>query len=82
MKLSLMNDYIYYIWLMYTIVSIIPTISVTVISLHDVGRSGWWMLISLIPYIGGITLFVFTLLDSDEGVNHYGPNSKDSSKTY
>jgi uncharacterized membrane protein YhaH (DUF805 family) len=44
--------------------------------LHDTDRSGWWVLIFLIPIIGAIVLIVFTVLDSDPGENQYGPNPK------
>ena len=52
---------------------ICPCISVTVRRLHDTGRSGWWWWISLIPFVGGIVLFVFMLLDSEKADNEYGP---------
>ena len=52
---------------------IIPSIAVTVRRLHDTNRSGWWYLIILIPFIGGLVLFVFTLLASDPNDNEYGP---------
>ena len=41
--------------------------------LHDAGFSGWFVLLSLIPYIGGIVLLVMTLLKSDSD-NKWGPN--------
>jgi uncharacterized membrane protein YhaH (DUF805 family) len=51
---------------------LVPSIAVTVRRLHDVGRSGWWCLISLAPF-GGIVLLVFTCMDSEPGPNAYGP---------
>lgn len=53
-----------------------PGISVLVRRLHDTGRSGWWFWISLIPYIGGFVIFIFTLLGSQEHDNEYGPYVK------
>lgn len=53
----------------------IPSISVLVRRLHDTNRSAWWLLISLIPVLGGLILFVLLVLDSDED-NDYGPNPK------
>lgn len=50
-----------------------PSISVLVRRLHDTGRSGWWYWITLIPYIGGIVIFIFTLLGSQDRDNEYGP---------
>ena len=43
------------------IVILVPTLAVTVRRLHDVGKSGWWILISLIPIIGGIWLLILTV---------------------
>ena len=54
----------------------IPSIAVTVRRLHDTGNSGWLYLICLIPYIGSIIIFVFTLLDSQDKENKWGPNPK------
>lgn len=50
-----------------------PSISVLVRRLHDTGRSGWWYWLFLIPYLGGIVVFVFTLLGSQQRDNEYGP---------
>lgn len=58
------------------LVSFIPALSITVRRLHDIGKSGWWYLIAFVPLIGGLVLFVFTLLDSDPDRNEYGPNPK------
>jgi uncharacterized membrane protein YhaH (DUF805 family) len=53
----------------------LPSLAVTVRRLHDTGRSGWWYLISLVPF-GGIVLLVFCCLDSTSGPNQFGPNPK------
>jgi uncharacterized membrane protein YhaH (DUF805 family) len=53
----------------------VPTLAVTVRRLHDTGRSGWWYLISLVPF-GGIVILVFSCLDSTPGPNQFGPNPK------
>lgn len=50
---------------------LLPNLSVLIRRLHDTNRSGWWFFICLVPCIGGIWLFVLTLLDSDEE-NKYG----------
>lgn len=52
----------------------IPSIALAVRRLHDTGRSGWWLLLSFIPYIGSIILLVFYCLKSEDGNNSYGPN--------
>ena len=40
--------------------------------LHDTDRSGWWYLITLVPFVGGIVLLVFTLLKGTPGPNRFG----------
>ena len=52
---------------------LLPNLSVSIRRLHDTNRSGWWILIGLIPLIGLIVLLVFYLQDSDPGPNNYGP---------
>lgn len=62
--------------LLYSLAVLIPSISVTVRRLHDIGRSGWWLFIILIPLLGAITLLVFMFLDSKPEENQYGANPK------
>lgn len=64
-------------FVIYIIVTFIPSLSVTVRRLHDTGRSGWWLLALLIPF-GGIIIFVFSCLDSHPGDNRFGPNPKNN----
>lgn len=61
---------------LYGLLVLIPGIAVTVRRLHDTDRSGWWLLIALIPLIGGIVLLIFMIQDSNSGQNQYGPNPK------
>jgi uncharacterized membrane protein YhaH (DUF805 family) len=63
------------IYVLYAISTLIPGIAVTVRRLHDTGRSGWWLLIGLIPLIN-LVLLVFMFLNSQPGSNEYGPNPK------
>ncbi|MGP7735716.1 DUF805 domain-containing protein [Oceanimonas smirnovii] len=60
----------------YTLLVLLPSLAVTVRRLHDIGRSGWWVLIAFIPLVGVLVLFVFMLLDSKPGENQYGNNPK------
>ena len=60
----------------YTLAVLIPSVAVGVWRLHDTDRSGWWLLIVLIPIIGAIVLFVFVVQDSKPGENQYGSNPK------
>ena len=61
----------------YTLAIIVPGIAVGIRRLHDTGRSGWWLLIGLIPFVGAIVLIVFCVQDSQPGENEYGPNPKE-----
>mgnify|MGYP001467272326 CR=1 FL=1 len=54
----------------------IPGLAVVVRRLHDVGKSGWFYLIALIPFIGIIWLLVLMCTDGDKGDNAYGPDPK------
>ncbi len=62
----------------FVLFSLLPFLCVTVRRLHDTGRSGWWILISLVPFIGWLMLLYFMVLDSEEGPNYYGPSPKPS----
>ena len=62
--------------MIYMLAVLLPGIGVTIRRLHDTNRSGWWILIGLIPLIGVIVLLIFMALDSTPGENHYGPNPK------
>jgi uncharacterized membrane protein YhaH (DUF805 family) len=55
---------------------LLPTLAVGCRRLHDTGRSGWWWLIGLVPFAGGIVLLVFACLDSEPGPNRFGPSPK------
>jgi uncharacterized membrane protein YhaH (DUF805 family) len=54
---------------------LVPTLAVSVRRLHDTDRSGWWLLLNLIPF-GGIVTLVFSCLDSQPGANRFGPSPK------
>jgi uncharacterized membrane protein YhaH (DUF805 family) len=62
--------------IVFSLAMLIPGIAVTVRRLHDTGRSGWWILISLVPVIGWIVLLVFMVLEGHPGDNEYGPDPK------
>ena len=54
----------------------VPTYAVCVRRLHDTGRSGWWIFLYFIPYIGSIALIIILCFKSDED-NKYGPKPQD-----
>ena len=59
--------------LVFALFMFLPSLAIAVRRLHDIGKSGWWILISLIPFIWPIWLLVLLVLKSD-GDNKYGPN--------
>jgi uncharacterized membrane protein YhaH (DUF805 family) len=61
---------------LYLLAVILPSLAVTIRRLHDLGKSGWWIFISLIPVIGGIWLLVLLVMDGTTGENLYGPSPK------
>ena len=60
--------------------SIIPSIAVQVRRFHDQDKSGWFVLLGLIPYVGGIVVFVFMCLDGTQGPNRFGDDPKDPTR--
>jgi uncharacterized membrane protein YhaH (DUF805 family) len=58
--------------LLYSLALLIPGLAVAMRRLHDTGRSGWWLLIGLVPCIGLIVLIVFFATEGDRGPNQYG----------
>lgn len=61
------------IYLIYVLAVLIPGLAVSVRRLHDSGKSGWYLLISLIPCIGGFIVLYFMVVPSDSSGNAYGP---------
>lgn len=67
----------YILLTLWNLAALIPGIAVTVRRLHDIGKSGWFYLLHLIPCgIGSLILLVFMCKDSQPGDNQYGPNPK------
>lgn len=60
--------------LLVSLALIVPSLSVTVRRLHDIGRSGWFLLIALIPIVGGIILLVWMCSRGNNGPNRFGPD--------
>ena len=59
---------------LFGLASFIPSLSVTVRRLHDTDKSGWLILLGLIPLIGSIILLVFYVLPGAKGPNKFGPD--------
>jgi uncharacterized membrane protein YhaH (DUF805 family) len=65
-----------FIGTLFGLAMIIPSISVGVRRLHDIGKEGLWILVGLIPFIGWIILIYFYVQDSEPGANAFGANPK------
>jgi len=63
---------------LYTLLVLLPTLAVGVRRLHDTGRSGWWLLVGLIPVIGTIILLALFVLEGTVGTNRFGPDPRQS----
>lgn len=61
---------------LFLVATLLPSIAVGVRRLHDMGKSGWWWLISLIPLIGTIVLLIMCAQSGESGSNQYGPDPK------
>ncbi|MFI7576551.1 DUF805 domain-containing protein [Micromonospora sp. NPDC049497] len=55
---------------------LLPTLAVAVRRLHDTDKSGWWLLIGLVPFVGAIVLLVFFVKDGTPGTNRFGDDPK------
>jgi len=63
--------------LIFLIAIIIPGIAVQVRRFHDQDKSGWFVLINFVPYVGGLIVLVFMLMEGTRGPNRYGPDPKE-----
>ncbi len=61
---------------LYNLAILLPSIAVGMRRLHDTDRSGWWLLIALVPFVGAIVLLIFFCLEGTSGDNQYGPDPK------
>jgi uncharacterized membrane protein YhaH (DUF805 family) len=61
---------------LYSLAVLLPGLGVSVRRLHDTGRSGWWLLVGLIPILGVLILLFFMVQDSEPGENQFGANPK------
>lgn len=62
--------------LLFGLAVIVPSIAVQVRRFHDQDKSGWMVLLALIPIVGGIIVLVFMCLEGTRGPNRYGPDPK------
>ncbi len=71
-----------FIYILYFLFALIPSIAVTVRRLHDTGNSGWMLLINFIPVIGPIWLFILMCIEGENKENQYGIDPKNPAIEY
>ena len=71
---TILENEIAYFFLGITLFTLIPAISAGVRRLHDTNRSGFFLLISFIPFIGGLVLLFFLIPEGTKGKNKFGPD--------
>jgi uncharacterized membrane protein YhaH (DUF805 family) len=64
------------IFTIYFLLILLPSIAVFVRRMHDVGKSGWFVLLSFIPVIGTVWLLALCITEGNSKKNEYGPNPK------
>lgn len=74
--MATLAGFLIFVW---AIAVLLPSIAVTVRRLHDAGYSGWIYLLGLVPYVGGLVLFIFALLSSQPVDNKWGKAPKPAS---
>lgn len=67
--------------LLYGLFILLPSLAVSIRRLHDTGRSGWWVLIALVP-VASLLLLYYFVQDSQAGENEYGANPKEAVAAY
>jgi uncharacterized membrane protein YhaH (DUF805 family) len=70
------SKYLFVLYGIYFLAVIIPSLAVLVRRLHDIGKSGGWFWILVVPLIGGLWLLVLTCIAGNPGPNQYGPDPK------
>jgi len=64
------------LWLIFALASFIPGLAVAVRRFHDQDKSGWFVLLYFVPYLGALIMLVFMCIEGTRGDNRYGPDPK------
>lgn len=73
---SLISEKLVPFYNVYSLAILLPALGVTVRRLHDIGKSGWMILVGFVPLVGAFYLIYLLCQDSNGGANLYGPNPK------
>jgi uncharacterized membrane protein YhaH (DUF805 family) len=74
------SNFFFIVYIGYALAVIVPSIAVAIRRLHDTNKSGWWLLIGLIPF-GGIVLIVFYAMEGTNGPNDHGAAAEPAAVT-
>ena len=69
----LVSELLFVILGLFVLALLLPSLAVTARRLHDTNRSAWWILVNIIPYVGGLVLVVLCALSGTSGPNRFGP---------
>lgn len=75
---GVIGAFLYFVYMIYSLAIVIPTLAVAVRRLHDIGKSGWNLLWGFLPLVGSILLLVWYCTDSESGENRWGANPKEN----
>jgi uncharacterized membrane protein YhaH (DUF805 family) len=66
---------------LYQLAVLVPSLAVSVRRIQDLDRTGWWLALILVPFIGWLVLLAFFVTKGTTSPNHYGPDPKDDGTT-
>ncbi len=69
----LQGNGVYVSWI-YSLAVLLPSLALLIRRTHDIGKSGWWVLLLLVPIVGAIVILVFLCTPGEPGTNKYGTN--------
>ena len=70
--LAQVSSLFYVLYVIYGLGVLLPEIGVAIRRLQDTDKSGWWILLAFVPFVGGLILLVFFCLEGTPGPNRYG----------
>jgi len=65
-----------FVMIVFYIAILIPTVAVEVRRFHDQDKSGWFVLLNFVPFVGWLIVLVLMCLEGTKGENQYGPDPK------
>jgi uncharacterized membrane protein YhaH (DUF805 family) len=74
--LALILSFLVHLWPIFMLAMIVPMLAVTVRRMHDHDKSGWFLLLSLVPFIGGLIVMAFMVMPGTDGENSFGQDPR------